>query len=340
MHIRVDRDLPVPVPTQIQGQVEYGMSTGDFPPGSRLPSVRDLAAELGVSPVTVSGVYRNLRARGLIESVRGSGTFVRRRALPAATEPGGHDPLDVEVARLLDRADRIGVPRSELLARLQAAAWLELPDAVALRVVLVGVYVEATRRYAAALRPHLHPSDRLDTTTFGELDASGQQPLADADLVLTFAHREHELVSRVRDGTPIATVRLIPSTRTRIALAELDPRSRVCLLSVIPEFVPTFRRSFERFASHVHNVTAVVADGGTAPPGRCEDADVVIFGTGSGGAVEDLPSYVRRFEFVHEPDPVHIESVLVPALARLRRGGERDDDHYGAPTPPDTKGTR
>lgn len=336
MHIRVDRDLPVPVPTQIQGQIEYGMSNGDFPPGSRLPSVRDLAAELGVSPVTVSGVYRSLRRRGLIESVRGSGTYVRRRAIPGAPDPGVQDRLDVEVARLLDRADRMGVPRAELLTRVQAATWVDVPDAASLRVVLVGVYADATRRYAAALRPYLHPGDVLESTTFADLGADAATRLADVDLVLTFAHREHELTPLVDDGTPIATIRLIPSTRTRVALAELDPRSRVCLVSEIPEFLPTFRRSFERFASHVPNVNAVVADGGTPPPGRIEDADVVVFGTGSGAAVDGLPSYVRRFEYLHEPDPVHVETVLVPALARLRRA----DARHGAPTSPDTKGPR
>ncbi|MEI2422099.1 GntR family transcriptional regulator, partial [Arthrospira platensis SPKY2] len=75
MPIRIDRDLPVPVPLQLQGQIEYGVTSGDFPPGSRLPSVRELAADLGVSPVTVSAVYRRLRSAGLIDGAPGRGTF-------------------------------------------------------------------------------------------------------------------------------------------------------------------------------------------------------------------------------------------------------------------------
>lgn len=335
MRIRVDRDLPVPVPTQIQGQIEFGMSNGDFPPGSRLPSVRDLASELGVSPVTVSGVYRGLRERGLIESVPGSGTFVRRRASPGPPEGGALDPFDVDVARLLGRADRLGMARAELLARVQAAAWTPVPDEAPLRIVLVGAFDDATRRYAAALRPYLRPGDRLDATTFAALDAHGDAALSDADVALTFVHREQELAARIGDAVPVATIHLIPSARTRVALAELDPRSHVCLVSRIPEFLPTFRRSFERFASHVASVAGIVPDDdGTVAP-RCEDADVVIFATGSDSALDGLPSYVRRFEFLHEPDPVHVEATLVPTLARLRRAGGS-----GRPTPPrGTKGT-
>ena len=56
--IRIDRDLPVSLSQQLRGQIEYGIVCGEIPPGTQLPSVRELAGELGIGTVTVSQVYR------------------------------------------------------------------------------------------------------------------------------------------------------------------------------------------------------------------------------------------------------------------------------------------
>ena len=76
MNLRIDRELPVPFGVQLRGLIEYGIACGELAPGSRLPSVRDLAASLGLAPMTVSQVYKELKASGLIEGRAGTGTFV------------------------------------------------------------------------------------------------------------------------------------------------------------------------------------------------------------------------------------------------------------------------
>ena len=43
MEFSVDRDLPVPLRTQLQGLIEYGIACGELVPGELLPSVRELA---------------------------------------------------------------------------------------------------------------------------------------------------------------------------------------------------------------------------------------------------------------------------------------------------------
>ena len=50
--------------------------TGVLPPGSRLPSVRELAGQLAINPNTIQRAYRELEADGYILSVAGKGSFV------------------------------------------------------------------------------------------------------------------------------------------------------------------------------------------------------------------------------------------------------------------------
>src|SRR3954466_1884855 len=52
------------------------VSAGELPAGSRLPTVRDVARELGVSPTTVSEAWRSLTRAGAIRTRGRSGSFV------------------------------------------------------------------------------------------------------------------------------------------------------------------------------------------------------------------------------------------------------------------------
>jgi DNA-binding transcriptional regulator YhcF (GntR family) len=321
MQIQIDRDLPVAVTTQIQGQIEYGVSNGDFPPGSRLPSVRELALELRVSPVTVSQVYKSLQAKGLIETVQGTGTFVRELGSGPVARPTSR--VDELLRQALLVAEREGVGRAECLERFQHLV-AQSRHVRPIRTAFVGVYADVTRAYVADLRRHLRPADAVLATTFDELagDADARRVVRGADLVLSFAHRVPDLRAYVPADVDVATVSLIPSERTRVALAEIDPLARLLIISTIPEFLPTFRRAVARFASQVESVQVALL-GTPEAHGALTSADVVVYGTGSHSVLDGLPSHVRAFEYRHVPDPIHVERVLLPLISRLRDSRSR-----------------
>jgi len=72
-----DRD-----PRGIAGAIARQIRRGELAPGDRLPTVRDVAAELGVSPATVSAAWQALRRAGLIESRGRAGSYVRSEPRP------------------------------------------------------------------------------------------------------------------------------------------------------------------------------------------------------------------------------------------------------------------
>jgi len=51
--------------------------SGEFPPGSKLPTINEITAGTGLSPMTISRAYRELA--DVAEVVPGRGTFVRQR---------------------------------------------------------------------------------------------------------------------------------------------------------------------------------------------------------------------------------------------------------------------
>ena len=65
-----------PIYTQLIQQVKVGIVTGAFPPGERLPSVRDMATEAGVNPNTRQRALAERERDGLVYSQRTAGRFV------------------------------------------------------------------------------------------------------------------------------------------------------------------------------------------------------------------------------------------------------------------------
>src|SRR5258706_13458039 len=71
--LRLASDDPSPVYQQLVDQLRLLVSTGELPPGSRLPSARHLAANLGVNRNTALRAYMVLAREGVFEGRRGGG---------------------------------------------------------------------------------------------------------------------------------------------------------------------------------------------------------------------------------------------------------------------------
>jgi GntR family transcriptional regulator len=71
-----DFDPSRPIYQQIVQEVKTRTIRGTYPVGGKLPSVRDLAAEMGVNPNTMSRAYTELERDGFLVTRRGEGSFV------------------------------------------------------------------------------------------------------------------------------------------------------------------------------------------------------------------------------------------------------------------------
>jgi GntR family transcriptional regulator len=76
--LRVDAHDPTPPYEQLHRQLATAITFGALAPGTRLPTVRQLAADLGVAAGTVMRAYSELESGGLVTTRRGGGTTVAK----------------------------------------------------------------------------------------------------------------------------------------------------------------------------------------------------------------------------------------------------------------------
>src|SRR6058998_40617 len=80
------RSIPRPIYVQIADRIEQDVAGGVLLTGSRLPTQRELAEDLGITTVTVTRAYREAARRGLLASTVGRGTFVRGASTAASVD--------------------------------------------------------------------------------------------------------------------------------------------------------------------------------------------------------------------------------------------------------------
>ena len=104
-----------PIYRQLKDRAIAMILDGELKPGEPLPSVRAVAAEMRLNPLTVSKAYQMLADEGLVETRRGLGMFV----LPGARETLLHDEkaqfLEQEWPSIRAKIERLGLSTNELL---------------------------------------------------------------------------------------------------------------------------------------------------------------------------------------------------------------------------------
>jgi GntR family transcriptional regulator len=99
---------------QLVQQVRQAMRLGLLREGDRLPTVKDVVADLAINPNTVSKAYRELELAGLVAARQGVGTFVTRTLTDDSL--AAHEPLRRELARWLAKARRAGLDEESIEA--------------------------------------------------------------------------------------------------------------------------------------------------------------------------------------------------------------------------------
>lgn len=117
----------IPIYRQLRDRIVVMILEGVIGDGDALPSVRNVAAEYRLNPLTVLKGYQELVDEGLVEKKRGLGLFVNDGAQKQLLRDERQRFIDRDWPRILATIDRLGLSASQLLnagsRRATAAEW-------------------------------------------------------------------------------------------------------------------------------------------------------------------------------------------------------------------------
>jgi GntR family transcriptional regulator len=99
---------------QIADSISEKVMEGKYPPGEKIPSVRDLATEMGVNPNTVMRTYSELQTRGIIENKRGVGYYVNSEAVSIIHKWKKKEFFEIELPLILKQIKILNITFGEL----------------------------------------------------------------------------------------------------------------------------------------------------------------------------------------------------------------------------------
>ena len=100
-----------PIWLQLKEQITQRIILGEYPMGSRLPTVRELATEAGVNPNTMQRALAELERTGLVYTQRTAGRFVTEDA--AVVDSAKQELAHQQIGAFLHRMERMGYDREQ-----------------------------------------------------------------------------------------------------------------------------------------------------------------------------------------------------------------------------------
>jgi DNA-binding transcriptional regulator YhcF (GntR family) len=229
----IDRASGLPIYLQIRHQIVYEIALGHLQPGVSLPSIRQLAANLRVTTVTVRHAYDALAADNLVVSHPGKGVRVADLSADARIQVSlRREALADLFAPALNRARALGYSPEEIRAGFQRALAVKGRP----RVAFVGSEQEFVDRYTPLLAGTVRD---LGVEVVGvllrDLKRRGVEalgPLEPPEHVATLVRSYAEVRNLLRDtALPVFGLALELSSETRAELLALASTTRAVLVA-------------------------------------------------------------------------------------------------------------
>lgn len=315
MSAKLEKKPGEPYYVQLQNILKGRIQNGELKDG-RIPPIRQLAREFGVSINTALRAYEGLRREGLVKGAVGSGTFVtsrpnelqrhnRQALLRKVVEHALEEALALEfsIEEFSDAVKGLAVEKRELLRKV--------------RLAFIECNIEQLLYFTDHLEldPHIHRIPVL----LGDLQADSERALAElaaCDIVVTSFYHVEEVRRRLaRLGKPIVGISLEPEMGTIIRIAQIPRESTVGLVtnsedfrSIIREVLGALGLEFARILETTSRQEEVVRE----LVGQC-DALLV-----SPQRRQQLAALAREgaevIEFVFTPDRTSVNNLKVALL--------------------------
>ncbi|MGI6620568.1 MAG: GntR family transcriptional regulator [Bacillota bacterium] len=325
----IDRTSGLPIHLQIKRNVAHLIACNYWKEGQKLPTERQMAAELGVSRNTVSLAYRQLENEGLITSRQGRGTFVADTA--GALGENKRDRAVKIIEAALDNAMSLGLSPGEFLELAQECAEERYQ---ALREVTIA-FLECNREQLDyfAREIELGTGVHVVPVLLDDLEEDPEtvSTVGKADLIVTTFFHLDEVCNRFPDRQgEILGIALDPVIESVVKIARLPQGARVLLVCISQAFAERVMKSMD--LAGIKELEIQVYTG--RDPDRLrellEGKQAVIV---SPGRLKEVSSMVgegiQLIEFIYKPDAGSVNLLRSSVLEHKKSNYKQEAIDYG-----------
>ncbi len=260
MDFRLDHGGETPVYLQLVTAVLQKIESGALVPGDRLPTVRQMALDTGLSPGTVRHAYDQLMREGAIDMAQGRGTFVREGAPSAGSR---QKQALAAIEALLNRMDELGFTPREVLMYVSLAVRQRGIAKKLIPVAVVDCNPESVRQVALQLSNF--SGVELSEFLLDDVRRATGAILNAYPLVVTTQTHGHEVQALLGERQDaLGKVVLSSSAGTIMELSRIEAGSGVAIYCETARFAEIIKNGLRMFPN-LRALDAPVHLAGSAP---------------------------------------------------------------------------
>ena len=220
MKFSIEKNSTVSIYQQLINQVTRKVQNGELPSGKKLPTVRELADQLGIARGTVKHAYEELERKGIITMTRGKGTFIREQA---RQESSAKVRAMAAIERLLDEMESLSFSPQEIqmFFNLKMRERMERDDNVCI------IFIDCNPETLANIINQISVLPNIEAHKLLLNNALKEPFVIDdfADLVITTSTHMNQLSSVVSNKEKLVQVVMAPSSPTVAKMAMIGGKS-------------------------------------------------------------------------------------------------------------------
>lgn len=114
MDILISNSSEKPIYKQVKNQIKENILSGNITENTKLPSIRTLAKDLQISVITTKRAYKELEKEGLVETVKGKGTYVASKNKELYREKK-LNLIEEKLFKIIEEAKILGLKSNEFI---------------------------------------------------------------------------------------------------------------------------------------------------------------------------------------------------------------------------------
>jgi DNA-binding transcriptional regulator YhcF (GntR family) len=297
--MELDRKSGIPYYIQLKDQIRKQITQGSWQTGTKLPTERELAEEMGVSRNTISQAYKELESEGVLSSTQGKGTFVADSSITVQLENRKEKILRIiDVA--MEEAVGLGFTIDDFVSFVHVRGMEKKEFLSKVKVA----FVECNPEQLAEAQWNLGPGVTLIPIPMSELkDRRGRERFKSMHIVVTSSgHIQEVRQLLVGMELPVLGLSLQPKLETIVRVAKLMSGRKVVLTCESMLFAEKVKAALAGAGLHPlldvwlepdeEELRAILPEYGAVITAPCQRLKVERF----------LPDHMELIEFRFEPD--------------------------------------